>query len=114
MKGTFSAKLTLITVAYQPNSVGQISDGISTRNYAPFVELDGSLRGPLAGCCECGDEPSGSGATELVSYTVHYCTDKSQPVATILTQMVYSTQSHPSSSRSILILYSHLAEVSSS
>jgi hypothetical protein len=22
----------------------------------------------LAGCCECGDEPSGSGATELVSY----------------------------------------------
>jgi hypothetical protein len=23
--------------------------------------------GPVAGCCECGDEPSGSGATELVS-----------------------------------------------
>jgi hypothetical protein len=22
----------------------------------------------MAGCCECGDEPSGSGATELVSY----------------------------------------------
>jgi hypothetical protein len=22
--------------------------------------------GSLAGCCECGDEPSGSGATELV------------------------------------------------
>jgi hypothetical protein len=22
----------------------------------------------VAGCCECGDEPSGSGATELVSY----------------------------------------------
>jgi hypothetical protein len=22
----------------------------------------------LAGCCECGDEPPGSGATELVSY----------------------------------------------
>jgi hypothetical protein len=22
----------------------------------------------LAGCCECGDEPSGSGASELVSY----------------------------------------------
>jgi hypothetical protein len=21
----------------------------------------------VAGCCECGDEPSGSGATELVS-----------------------------------------------
>jgi hypothetical protein len=23
----------------------------------------------VAGCCECGDEPSGSCATELVSYT---------------------------------------------
>jgi hypothetical protein len=23
--------------------------------------------GSLAGCCECGDEPSGSGAMELVS-----------------------------------------------
>jgi hypothetical protein len=23
----------------------------------------------LAGCCECGDEPSGSGATQLVSST---------------------------------------------
>jgi hypothetical protein len=22
----------------------------------------------VAGCCECGDEPSGSGATELVSF----------------------------------------------
>jgi hypothetical protein len=26
----------------------------------------GSGEGPVAGCCECGDEPSGSGATELV------------------------------------------------
>jgi hypothetical protein len=25
-------------------------------------------QGPAAGCCECGDEPSGSCATELVSY----------------------------------------------
>jgi hypothetical protein len=24
----------------------------------------------VAGCCECGDEPSGSGATELVRYDV--------------------------------------------
>jgi hypothetical protein len=24
----------------------------------------------VAGCCECGDEPSGSGATELVSQSV--------------------------------------------
>jgi hypothetical protein len=26
-----------------------------------------SGQGPVAGCCECGDEPSGSYATELVS-----------------------------------------------
>jgi hypothetical protein len=25
----------------------------------------GSVQGPMAGCCECGDEPSGSCATEL-------------------------------------------------
>jgi hypothetical protein len=28
----------------------------------------GSGQGPVAGCCECGDEPSGSCATELVSF----------------------------------------------
>jgi hypothetical protein len=27
----------------------------------------GSGQGPVAGCCECGHEPSGSCATELVS-----------------------------------------------
>jgi hypothetical protein len=27
----------------------------------------GSGQGPMAGCCECGDEPSGSCATELVT-----------------------------------------------
>jgi hypothetical protein len=30
------------------------------------VDSAGSGLGPLAGCCEYGDEPSGSGATELV------------------------------------------------
>jgi hypothetical protein len=30
------------------------------------VDLPGSGQGPLAGCCECGDETSGSGPTELV------------------------------------------------
>jgi hypothetical protein len=30
------------------------------------VDSPGSGQGPMAGCCECGDEPSGSGATELV------------------------------------------------
>jgi hypothetical protein len=29
-----------------------------------------SGQGPVAGCCECGDEPSGSCATELVSYYI--------------------------------------------
>jgi hypothetical protein len=31
------------------------------------VDSPGSGYGLLAGCCECGDEPSSSGATELVS-----------------------------------------------
>jgi hypothetical protein len=30
----------------------------------------GSGQEPVAGCCECGDEPSGSCATELVSCNV--------------------------------------------
>jgi hypothetical protein len=29
--------------------------------------VDWIRQGPVAGCCECGDEPSGSCATELVS-----------------------------------------------
>jgi hypothetical protein len=31
------------------------------------VDLVGSGKWPVADCCECGDEPSGSCATELVS-----------------------------------------------
>jgi hypothetical protein len=31
------------------------------------VDSTGLGQGPVAGCCECGDEPSGSCATELVS-----------------------------------------------
>jgi hypothetical protein len=31
------------------------------------LDSTGSGQGPVAGCCECGDEPSGSFATELVS-----------------------------------------------
>jgi hypothetical protein len=30
------------------------------------LDSTGSRQGPVAGCCECGDEPSGSCATELV------------------------------------------------
>jgi hypothetical protein len=31
------------------------------------LDSTGSGQGPVAGCCECGDEPSGSCATELVT-----------------------------------------------
>jgi hypothetical protein len=31
------------------------------------LDSTGSGQGPVAGCCECGDEPSGSCDTELVS-----------------------------------------------
>jgi hypothetical protein len=31
------------------------------------VHSAGSGQGPVAGSCECGDEPSDSGATELVA-----------------------------------------------
>jgi hypothetical protein len=31
------------------------------------LDLTGSGQGPVAGCGECGDEPSGSYSTELVS-----------------------------------------------
>jgi hypothetical protein len=31
------------------------------------LDSTGSGQGPVAGCCECGDEPSGSCATELVN-----------------------------------------------
>jgi hypothetical protein len=36
------------------------------------LETTGSGQGPVAGCCECGDEPSGSCATELVFITLYY------------------------------------------
>jgi hypothetical protein len=31
------------------------------------LDSTGSGQGPVAGCCECGDEPSGSCVTELVN-----------------------------------------------
>jgi hypothetical protein len=36
------------------------------------VDSPGSGYGPLAGCCEWGDEPSGSGATELLLHLFDY------------------------------------------
>jgi hypothetical protein len=32
------------------------------------LDSTASGQGPSAGCCECGDEPSGSCATKLVNY----------------------------------------------
>jgi hypothetical protein len=32
------------------------------------LDSTGSGQGPVADCCECGDEPSGVCATELVRY----------------------------------------------
>jgi hypothetical protein len=39
-----------------------------------FCAYTVSGQGPVAGCCECGDEPSGSCATELVitGNTMHH------------------------------------------
>jgi hypothetical protein len=31
------------------------------------LDSTGSGQGPVAGCCECGDEPSGSCPTDLIS-----------------------------------------------
>jgi hypothetical protein len=36
------------------------------------VDSSGSENVSLSGCCECGDEPLISGATELVSYLYNY------------------------------------------
>jgi hypothetical protein len=38
------------------------------------LDSTGSGQGPVAGFGECGDEPSGSCATELVSYEVYLMT----------------------------------------
>jgi hypothetical protein len=38
------------------------------------LDSTGSGQGPVAGCCECGDGPSGPCATELVIVvTVIFC-----------------------------------------
>jgi hypothetical protein len=38
------------------------------------LDLTVSGQGPVAGCCECGDEPSGSCAMELVSVIAYLST----------------------------------------
>jgi hypothetical protein len=45
------------------------------------VELVVSGQKPVAGSCEHGDEPSGSGATELVTYSPSYTDFPQHPSA---------------------------------
>jgi hypothetical protein len=40
---------------------------LGTLGWVCGLDSTGSGQGPVAGCCECGDEPSGSCAKELVS-----------------------------------------------
>jgi hypothetical protein len=61
--------------------VGKRPPGRPRRRWEDWIRMDlreiglegggldstGSGQRPMAGCCECGDEPSGSCATELVS-----------------------------------------------
>jgi hypothetical protein len=50
--------------------------GLGGVDWIPTV----SGQGPVAGCCECGDEPSGSCATELVrSMSSSFCSETTQP-----------------------------------
>jgi hypothetical protein len=47
------------------------------------LDSTGSGQGPVAGFCECGDEPSGSYATELVSQLVSYLCSSSFAMNTL-------------------------------
>jgi hypothetical protein len=49
------------------NSIFVTNHCAQPRNRTDYLAHPGSEQGPVAGCCECGDEPSGSCATELVS-----------------------------------------------
>jgi hypothetical protein len=42
------------------------------------LDSTGSGQEPVAVCCECGDEPSGSCATELVSLSIYKHSVKSK------------------------------------
>jgi hypothetical protein len=58
--------------------------GRGTNNPPPYETLrTASKQGPMAGCCGCGDEPSGSCATELVKNTSTYSVLGSAPELTL-------------------------------
>jgi hypothetical protein len=54
--------------------VGRLDQNVSWGDWLGGCGLDSTVsgQGPVAGCCECGDEPSGSCATELVSVVPRY------------------------------------------
>jgi hypothetical protein len=56
------------------------------------LDLTGSGQGPVAGCCECGDEPSGSCATELV-ILIKECMQLN--IILISTKCLHKTPSEP-------------------
>jgi hypothetical protein len=50
------------------------------------LDSTGSGQGPVAGCCECGDEPSGSCATELVIIIIVFFSIKQSYIKTVFRQ----------------------------
>jgi hypothetical protein len=54
--------------------VGRWDQNVSWGDWLEGCGMDStrSGQGPVASCCECGDEPSGSCATELVRYDESY------------------------------------------
>jgi hypothetical protein len=57
------------------------------------LDATGSGQGPVAGCCECGDEPSGSCATELISY-VYWGTEAGVKMSSVLVLWVVASCKH--------------------
>jgi hypothetical protein len=69
--------------------VGRWDQNGSWGNWLGGCGLDSTIsgQGPVAGCCECSDEPSGSCATELVSDTGNsdsYCAIVQQEILCII------------------------------
>jgi hypothetical protein len=53
------------------------------------LDSTGSGQRPVAGCCGCGDEPSGSCATELVSCVKGYVSYLNMIFVCNLTQLTF-------------------------
>jgi hypothetical protein len=59
------------------------------------LDSTGSGQGPVAGFCECGDESSGSCATELVSYPINSCQNTNFHVPMCVVCVWYHLRSLP-------------------